>query len=130
MRVIANLDDFLARVFQIGLHSQIVGIAAPVLTNYKNIHIQLSAARNIFKFVVGAHNVDAAQGLQHFHALFQRDNWNIGLIQIYDLIRGNADGHLVSQLFAMVQQGKMPNMQQVKCAKGIYNRRFIFLHFL
>lgn len=93
--------------------------ASPILSDHENIDIQFPAPGHIFKLVVGAHNIDTPQSFQHFYALSEGNNWDIGLIKVYNLIGSHANRNGITQRFAVIQQSEVTNMQQIKCANSI-----------
>jgi len=101
-RVIADLDNLLPGVSQVRFHIKVVWFAPPIFSNNKNVYVQVSAPGNIFKLVVGAYNVDAAQGFQHLYALVEWNDGDIGLVTINNFIGGNPNRNDISQCLAVV----------------------------
>ncbi len=81
-----------------------MALTSPVFANDKDICMNRYATRNILKFVVGSNNVYAAHSVQHFNALVQRNNWDIWLVKVNDLIRRHADGEDIAKRLAVFQQ--------------------------
>ena len=73
-----------------------MSLGAPIFTHYKNVRIQNLAAGNIFKFMVRPHDIDAAQSLQHFQSLVERNDRDIGFIRLHYPVGGNPYSHDVT----------------------------------
>lgn len=85
--------------------------AAPILTNHKDIRTYRFAARYIFKLMVGANDINAAERLKHLDPLFKWNDRNIGFVKFHHLVRCYAYCKDIAQRLAMVQERKMANMK-------------------